>query len=232
MKNLQIPKNYYFFNWCMIFLITLSYSGRAQVSIGGIPKSFNYNTITPIPKIPFVTMPTFSVDSMLKEDSINIGKPLPLRFAKGFEVNYSLENSGLWETLANGDKIWRLGIHSTGAYAINILFGDYEIHDRATVFIYNSKKSHIIGAFTSNNNSASNILSTMPITTDSIIVEYYEPLNTLTHGKLTISNIGHDYKGVTQEGCYSQPQGGSCYKNSLCPEVDVICNANFQNGVI
>jgi hypothetical protein len=82
---------------------------------------------------------------MLEEDSINQGITKPLRFAKSFDVNYSLNNSGLWERLDNGDKVWRLGIISPGAFSINLIFSEFKIPEGAKVFILNKKKNHYIG---------------------------------------------------------------------------------------
>jgi hypothetical protein len=203
---------------------------NAQISEGGMPFSFQDSTITPFTKVPFFNMPSFNVDSMLKEDSLQIGHAVPFRFAKAFDVNLSIKNSGLWNTLKNGDKIWRLGIQSKGAYAINVLFSDFELQDSAKVFIFNYKKSRVIGAFTSKNNSNSKILSTIPVSTDKIIIEYYEPKGDSIKGKLKIGSVGHDYVGVTLD-CWDPPVGGTCYGLSLSCEVDINCpnGVNFQD---
>jgi hypothetical protein len=131
--------------WPSLLLFFILNNGlEAQISEKGTPKSFTESTLKAFTEIPFVTMPSFNVSEMLKEDSIS-NPLLPFRFAKGFKVSYSLNNSGLWETQNNGDKIWRLGIKSPSAYGIIVSFSEYDIPDSAKVFIFSTKTNHVIG---------------------------------------------------------------------------------------
>jgi len=207
----------------LILLLNVSLKTNGQISIGGTPRTISEKSLLKISELPFVTMPSFDVAAMIKEDSIDQKKSKPFRFAKGFDVSLSINNSGKWEILDNGDKIWRLGIKSPGAYSINVIFSEFDIPDGAEVFILNSKSTHLIGAFTSQNKSESGILATTPVRSDKIIVEYYEPKNTNKQAKLTIGNIGHAYKDVVQ-ACFDSPQGGSCKGYSLSCEVDDTCS--------
>jgi lysyl endopeptidase len=206
-----------------ILLLIIGIETDGQISIGGTPKSISEKSLLKISELPFVTMPSFDFATVIKEDSIDQLVSKPFRFAKGFDVSLSINNSGKWEILDNGDRIWRLGIKSPGAYSINILFSEFDIPEGAEVFIFNSKLSHIIGAFTSQNRSESGILATAPVRSDIIVVEYYEPKNISKFAKLTIGSIGHAYKNVVQ-ACVNPPQGGSCKGNSLSCEVDDTCS--------
>jgi len=230
LTNMRMRKNYFGLLVLFLFLPILEFESNAQVNVKGTPKSFKNAFLKSLSDIPYVTLPSFNIAAMIKEDSLSQDHSKPLRFAKGFDVSYSIYNSGVWETLENGDKLWRLGIRSPGAFAINVLFSEYELPDSAKVFIYNKKMSHVIGAFTSKNNSKSKILATTPVTTDEIIVEYYEPKNVESPGKLTIGSVGHDYIGITR-ACLTPPQGGSCKGNSLSCEKDINCTegSNWQD---
>jgi len=58
-------------------------------------------------KVPCVLMPKFDAKTMLQEDSIdNLNGTVKLRFAKTFDVAYNFNNSGIWDTLPNGEKVW------------------------------------------------------------------------------------------------------------------------------
>jgi lysyl endopeptidase len=219
----QFRINYKLWPFILIFFI-LNNVLEAQISEKGTPKSFTESTLKAFTEIPFVTMPYFNVSEMLKEDTIS-NRLLPFRFAKGFKVSYSLDNSGLWETLDNGDKIWRLGIKSPGAYGIIVSFSEYDIPDSAKVFIFNTKMTHVIGAFTSKNNTKYRILPTEPVKGDEVVVEYFEPRNVKQQGKLTIGSIGHDYIGIV-DGFDVGGYGGtplSCEVNTICAD------PNWQN---
>ena len=54
-------------------------------------------------------MPKVDIDALLAEDveRENSGKPVAPRFAKNLPVDYTPDNSGTWETLADGSRLWR-----------------------------------------------------------------------------------------------------------------------------
>jgi hypothetical protein len=214
----------------VLLFLSVRSETNAQISKGGIPWSLRATKITYFMDIPFVKLPTFDVNAFLEDDSLRSGSVKPYRVAKGFNVSYSLENSGLWETLDNGDKIWRVGIESYGAYAINVLFSEYDLPDSGEVYIFNSKVDQIIGAFTSQNRGQDGILSTMPVQSDKIIIEYYEPKNSEKHGKITIGNIGHCYRNIMLSSS-NQPLETEILPDVLSCEVDINCpeGAMWQN---
>ena len=78
-----------------------------QISEGGMPKSFTYTEINT--GYQTVNLPTVNHQQMLREDSIeSINKTVPFRFGKALETDLNTDNSGSWQTLNNGDKIWQL----------------------------------------------------------------------------------------------------------------------------
>ncbi len=210
----------YFSSVFSLLLIASSFI-HAQIDEGGVPYSFSHKELKAISGLKFETMPFFDIQAMLKEDSLNEGTK-GRRFAKGFNVSFSLNNSGTWETLNNGDKVWRLGIRSPSAYSINIIFSEYNIPDSAKVFIFNQKTSHVIGAFTSKYNSVDKSFATMPVKGDEIVVEYFEPKNAGFKGKLTIGKVSHDYRGFLKD-CYFDPPLYKCKGASGSCEVDINC---------
>jgi len=71
---------------------------------------------------PVFRMPNFDVAKMLAEDETVKGLPVPFRFGKGFDVNYTLKD-GNWEKTNNGG-IWSILFQSEGAYSINFIFNE------------------------------------------------------------------------------------------------------------
>ncbi len=65
-----------------------------QTTIEGIPKSFTNSTQNRVEK---TIMPEVNVDQLLIEDS-NALPGTPFRYGKIFDVDFSLNNSGTWET--------------------------------------------------------------------------------------------------------------------------------------
>ena len=211
----------------LIILLALASNLQAQISQGGLPYSFTNKTADIVPN---VKMANFDITEMLKEDGQNIGKPVPYRFGKVFDVNLNPQNSGIFQILENGDKLWQLEISSEKAYSIGLLFGKYKLPKGAKLFIYSSDKENIAGAFTSKNNKSFEKLAIGQVPTDKIVIEYFEPANSEFSGKLEITKVIHDYKDeISKSGLI-----GDCHVNVSCPqgigwenEIQSVCKMMF-----
>jgi PKD repeat protein len=50
-------------------------------------------------------------------------------------TNITTDNSGLWKTLPNGDKMWQLKVKSPGAEALSFLFETFKMYDNSSLTI-------------------------------------------------------------------------------------------------
>lgn len=205
---------------CLFLLafIVISHPASAQISEGGIPPSFNKLSLSTAPE---VATPSVDVQALLAEDAAEAKNGLPFRFGKPFDVDYSLDNSGVWDDLPDGGRIWRLRIHCPGAFSINLLYSRYRLPAGAKLFLYNESRDMVIGAFTERNNKETGLFATSPIKGDVTIVEYYEPAEAVGVGELTISRIVHGYKDVffnAAKDAKGFGDAGSCNNNVNCPE--------------
>jgi hypothetical protein len=66
-------------------------------------------------------LPFVDNQTLLTEEVAQISRETFV-FGKEFEVDFNLLNSGVWTDLANGDRLWRLGISSKNAYSLNLIF--------------------------------------------------------------------------------------------------------------
>lgn len=165
----------------------------AQISHGGSPLPF---TELRSNAGFYEEMPGFDLQEQLNIDSLEYSSlRASNRFAYKFITDFTLDNSGEWVTLANGTRVWRLGIRSANAYSINLLFTAFELPEGAQLFIYNPDQTHVLGAFTHLNNSENGILPVSPVEGERLIVEYHEPLRVAFQGKLCIGEVNHDYRG-------------------------------------
>ncbi len=205
----------------LIVLLAVIQPVQAQISREGTPPSFSNST-----KSSISTVVTADVDAtaLLAEDELETGKDVPLRFGFPFDVRYDLENSGQWEELANGDRIWRLRIESPGAYSINLIYAAFWLPEGAKLFVYNEDHSHVIGAFTSDNNKDHGQFSTQPVKGEVSILEYYEPAEVAGRGVIDIERIVHAYRNMFSWDTFKGEKGfgssGSCNNNVRCPEGD------------
>jgi hypothetical protein len=170
-------------------------------------------------------MPLVDVEALLAEDAAE-PKDVPPRFGNPFEVNYDLKNSGTWDVLENGDRLWRLRIMSRDAYSINLIYDRFVIPEGATFFVYNDEKDYVLGGFTHENELATGEFATAPVKGEVCILEYREPADAEFEGEVSISRVIHGYKDLFGFGDKAFGDAGSCNNNVHCPEAD-----DWQNEV-
>lgn len=192
---------------------------RAQIDQGGTPLSFSIN-LKSQHSFPVEVMPKINVEALLEEDKyINSLDGYPFRFSTNFKVNLSTENSGSWYDVKNG-RIWRIGLLSSKAYSVHIIFSKYKLPPGATVFVYNKDNTQILGAFTEKNNKPWESLALTPITGDEIIVEYFEPSDAPFSGILRIGEVGHGYRDIFGISDDRFGLSESCNKDINCSIAD------------
>lgn len=193
-------------------------NANAQVSYGGQPPS---QTVR-LPAPPTVPMPYVDATALLREDA-QAGKGA-FRFGETLPVNLGLDNSGAWDTLADGSQVWRLRIESLDALSINLVFSEYVLADGAEMYVYNDSYTSVLGSFNALNNKDNGEFAVYPIAGDSINIELFVPAWATPGTKLRISEVIHGYKDVLElmDGQMADRfpgiQFGSC-------EIDVKCAA-------
>ena len=197
----------------ILFCASLT-TAYAQQSVGGTPISWQNEKLDW--RVPDFTLHSFDVQAMLEQDEINnTSKDVPYRFGKNFDVNLNLGNSGRWLDLPSGDRVWLLGIESENAKSINLAFGNYHLQPGCKLFIYSEDHAHLLGAFTSENNSDDALFATYPIPGQRIILELFEPASTAGNNDLSISTITHAYRDLDKVA-RDIGDSGSCNNNVVC----------------
>ena len=192
------------------FAITCSYG---QIAHGGSPLPFSSTRSVPIGF--FEEMPGFDIEEQLRLDSLEFGSlRTSNRFAYKFITDFTPTNSGINYTLADGTKVWRVGIYSPGARSLNLLFTEYELPEGARLFLYDAEQHQVRGAFNSQNNSERGILPVSPIAGERIIVEYQEPAHASFHARLRIGEVNHAYRDLPR---LAEPASEPYYSVSCIP---------------
>ena len=142
-----------------------------------------------------------SVDSQILQSLVAYHPPKDssFQFAVPVTVNLKPENSGRFFDIGE-EQIWIIGIRSKHAKSLNLILEPFHIPAGAFVYIYGSTKEVIRGAFTDENNNSSDILPTMPVPGEEIILEYHLPKGIKWEGTIGISQVSHDYLGVFGPG--------------------------------
>ncbi len=197
----------------------------AQVSQGGmpLPEQLTANKLKSASALsmPFVEMPSFDKNELLREDSLQDRRAGRFRFAHKFNVSIEPDNAGMQTILKDGTKVWRVGIRSKEALSLNILFSEFSLPPGAKVFVYSPDRNMILGAFTEKNHQPGGVLPVAPIDGDEIIVEYSEPANVPFKGKVKIGEVNHDYRGL--RGAIPN------YNNAAKCQTDATCDENFRS---
>ena len=212
-----------FFSCGLMFVLawSLPQMTSAQLSVEKPPYSFEHD----VPEgVPVAAMPPVNVAELIAQDRAE-SPNRPVRFGKPHEVNLGLEDAGKWNTLADGGRLWRLQIKSPNAYSINLIFSQYRLPEEATLHVYSSDTSHVIGAFTAQNNKTHSRFSTAPVQGDQITLEYYEPADAAFSGEIQLSHVIHAYRnffGRRSPRPVSKLYGDSesCNININCSEGD------------
>jgi hypothetical protein len=199
------------------FLILSNLFTSAQISIKKSPISSTYTLTRDIPTIS-IQPPNLAVIE-LEDNEANL-KGKPYRYAKLIDCDIDPYNSGKWEELDNGIRVWRLKITSEGAKALSLYFDAFWIPTDGELYIYNSDKSKILGAYTSINNHSSGYFANELIEDQELILEYVQK------GKgqpiLHIHQVSYAYRSVgTEPQLRNFGDSGECEVNVNCsPEGD------------
>jgi len=213
----------------VLFCCWLLPTAEAQISTGGKPHSFSQRLRT---EAPLVTMPAINLGKLQAEDLLDEQAGQPPRFGDPIPVTLNMNNSGVWETLPDGGRLWRLSIMAAGAKSINLLYDDFYLPSGGELYIYSADRKHVIGGFTSANNKSDRIFATGLVYSDHIVLEYYEPAeviakraanNAIEAASISINYVVHGYRFIEfnpndLEKAFGD--SGNCNVNTICSQGD------------
>lgn len=211
--------------------LLLSAHSWAQISEGGMPASFSktfegLETNVLESEYQIVDFQTPNLTTIFQEDLDASEKGKPYRIGTLLDAQLSIQNSGTWTTLDNGDKVWRLGIRVPEANALSLFFQEgFNIPVGGKLFAYNEKRSQYVGAYTSN---TPQFQAMELIQGELLTLEYIQPANSNELPNFLINKIAYSYRGL--EGRMSVFQDsdrldqdrthGSCEVDVACDEID------------
>lgn len=169
-----------------------------------LPYSFN-NTLEGT--IPTIEMPSHDfTEDIEKAIAFEQAGNYP-RFARHFDVNVTMLNSGIWNDLDNGDKVWRLNLKSKGALSTALFFDNFYLPTGSTLNVYSSDHTQLF-SYTSDDNQGNDLFSTEFIKGEEQIIEYFEPAKVKGQGRLRITSLSHQYRSIAM--------AGGCHVNIIC----------------
>ncbi|MCH8486098.1 MAG: T9SS type A sorting domain-containing protein [Candidatus Cyclonatronum sp.] len=198
----------------LMLLMLPFFSVKAQVNQGGIPLSFQMDAKQELASVPVVSLSATGLEQQRLEDmELDFEPNTPFRFGYNIDVNLNTANSGVWETMKEDFRVWRLGVKSDGARTLNLLFDDFKLPEGARLYVYSKDRETILGAFTALNNQEDGYFATTLIWSDEVIIEYIEPVDVALQGTLNLARVTHGYRDL-KDGSFGA--SGSCNLNVAC----------------
>ena len=203
---------------CLSFASLLAPS-YAQIAFGGTPLGTKAEK-RGLPKPERRTFPAVDREALLAEDAANaaLGIKGPYRFGVNHATDLTMENSGTWNELEDGTRLWRVELLCPEALAINFEFSGYVVPDGALVFVYNAG-GEVLGGFTQASSGGRAHMGVGQLSGDRITVEYQQPAHVQGQGNLRIARVTHAYRGMPTEA-KGLGDSGPCNNNTVCPEGD------------
>lgn len=212
----MIKKLYLTLSLVLLMIGSFAQQLHFQMSDGGEPWSYKFDQFDA--DITFKTMPTINVEQLLHEDSMTAMQTKPFRFAFDHSTSYNLINSGSTHSFANGDKIWRMGIYAPEAKSLNLSFQNMNLPSGCKLFVYNSAKDQLLGAFTQQHITPTDLMfGTEIIYDDSVVVELFIPQSALSTVSLEIWRVSHGYRDLREQVMRAFGGSQSCENNARCP---------------
>jgi PKD repeat protein len=215
----------------MGLMVPCYFSGYSQISVHGVPESFQTNTKAAV-IIPDSELDRIYPDSLVAED---IRNHVPNRYSIIQRMTIDIKNAGVRTTIAGKGYIWQYKLVSTSSYSLGIKFSRFLLPEGAEVFIYDETHTQLYGAFTNLNNNESGKLSIAEFKGKNATIEYFEPFDPVFPGELEIGGVSQAYidiqatlSSTTRIGI-NCPQGADWQdqKHSVCRMTFDIGNAGY-----
>jgi len=166
-----------------------------------------------LPTLDNKTLQQAELDRRLREPDV------APQFAKAIALPITPFTNGTWETLPNGNLLWRLRIYSKDAHSLNLGFSQYQMPEGASLLLYSPDQQQILGPFTPSDNEDHEQLWTPMLKGDEVILEVQIPASRKAELKLQLKTVNHDFMN------FLEIQASACH-------LDVVCGAANGWGIL
>ena len=201
-------------------LLLLAGVANGQVAQGGLPTSLLDSSIK-TSTIKSIRLDAPNLDLLKAEDDVNDAIKGRLRIGTLINSNIKFSEEAEQILLEDGRSLFRLAVQAKDAQALNFYLKNFKMPAGDEFFIYNTKTEHVLGAYTSVNNTTNGVFSTEFVHGEKIILEYVQsPSNTSTPD-FVIQEIGYAYRNVyTNDLSKDFGDSDGCEVNANCSEGD------------
>jgi hypothetical protein len=219
----------------LLLLASLGYTANAQISEARLPQSMLSQIGEQyIPQAKFA-LPDWKTAKERFEKEESNGFSRPFLFGLPVATNLSFPASGTLVTLPDGTQVWRAKVKIEGAPAMGFYYDKFELPEGVSYFLSNENGKHILGAYTSKNNSDDQLfaneavqgelvnlelniepgvnLSDIKLHIDKVLV-YFRSYEYLNQYLITDNDLG---KPTDVDNLHLEGSGSTCGINAICP---------------
>jgi hypothetical protein len=165
-------------------------------------------------------LPALDAAKALAEDEAT-AEHLPLRYAIALNTQGAgiggAKNPGQWQTLADGRRLWRLGLNVPNAVTIDVGFERMWLPQGAELYLASADGKFVRGPWTDADNPADGGFWTPVVPGDRAVIELLVPPETADRVELTLSTVHAGYRDLFSD---LSPLGKSanCSIDAACPQ--------------
>ncbi len=209
----EIKQNPFFMKKLLLGFISsvaLSISIQAQVHTFS-PAGFGK-------EIPTTEILAPNVVQLNQEDALRDKQGLLYRIGIARTVNISPQNAGIWSTLPNGDRQWKLRMHAEGAEALSFLFQTFKLYGGTTLEIKNNKGELLHSVLTQKDVEDHFMYNAALCSGDEMVLVLTEPLH-VTPSELFMDRIMYNYRSTQTSSDEKINESEACEVNVNCTPV-------------
>lgn len=147
----------------LALLGSLALNVRAQLSNGGLPLSMQTSLGDQYIPTNRLLLPDWGTAKAKAEKEEMAGITRPYLVALPVTADITFPSSGTFTTSDNGQQVWRTQVSINNAPAIAFNYDNFQLPEGVKMFLSNANGQHILGAYTSRNNSEDGRFANEPV---------------------------------------------------------------------
>lgn len=194
------------------------------------PVSLDRADLLPLDRVGQWAAPPVDLARLRAEDAAAELEPgRPYRIGFPMKADLAPSNSGTWEELGDGSRVWRLKVRSEGAAWIVLGFGVFRPDPGGELFVFDPSGQTVLGPFGAADIRPDGQLWFPPVGGDTVVVELRWPARLRgTEPLVRLGTVSHGYKawgelGKSPVSVEPRPGGGD-----VEPEVSGACNIDIN----
>jgi len=182
----------------------------------GVPADLMLN-VPPRTQVTRLVIPAVDRQAVAAEDAVADLDGGAVRFALRWAVDLTPDTAGQWETLATGERLWRLRVRCPEALSLNLGFSRFDLAPGARLQIYAVDGDGPVLGFDAADTRSHGQLWTPVLLTGDILLELRVPAGAWDASRLHLTAIDRGYRFF---GAPDSDKAGDCNIDVVCPEGD------------